>query len=370
MKRLWIILSTKFKSWRQDPVSAIGGILPPLIILIAFSIMFGARPTFKIAFINHDKGDYGEILRQAIEETISPFDVPYYDISTQSETEAWEVYEQNHLDGIWVVPEDFSERVDAGQGPEIKMYFSNFIDDAAKNHRIYQAEVMWTFYEKIGMSSPPLAMQEEYPLSKMVGWFPIISVGAALLSFILGGMMNVLMLTYREQVAKITLEFSLSPRSLGWVMLPKIILALVMSLATGTIFLIVIYLWIGVWPGQYLLYVWLFAGLVSIFWIMAVLVVALRARHFMGAAIGVVLTGITAFFVGGGLLMVRNNEANVPWFSWGIPNTYAVDALRDFILFNTFPADFGKNIVILTIFALVAIVAGVGIASNQLRRSR
>ncbi|MCB8923273.1 MAG: ABC transporter permease [Ardenticatenaceae bacterium] len=370
MRRLWIILSTEFKSWRQDPVSAIGGILPPLIILIAFSIMFGARPTFKIAFINHDEGNYGELLRQAIEETISPFNVPYYDISTLSETEAWEVYQQNHLDGIWVVPDDFSARVDAGQEPEIEMYFSNFIDDAAKNHRIYQAEVMWTFYEKIGMPSPPLAMLEEYPLPIMVGWFPIISVGAVLLSFILGGMMNILMLTYREQVAKITLEFALSPRSLGWVMIPKIILALMMSLVTGTIFLVIIYLWTGAWPGHYLPHVWLFAGLVSLFWIMAVLVVGLRARHFMGAAIGVVLTGVTAFFVGGGLLMVRNNEANVPWFSWLIPNTYAVDMLRDFILFNTFSPDFRKNIIILTIFAGTAVLAGIGIASNQLRRSR
>ncbi|MCB0202437.1 MAG: ABC transporter permease [Anaerolineae bacterium] len=370
MRRLWIILSTEFKSWRQDPVSAIGGILPPLIILLAFSIMFGARPTFKIAFIDNDEGKYGEVLRQAIDDTISPFDVPYYDISTVSETEAWEAYQQNHLDGIWVIPEDFSARLEAGEEPEIEMYFSNFIDDSAKNHRIYQAEVMWTFYEKIGMPAPPLDMLEEYPLPKMVGWFPIISVGAVLLSFILGGMMNVLLLTYREQVAKITLEFALSPRSLGWVLLPKIILALFMSLVTGTIFLVIIYLWTGAWPGRYLPYVWLLAGLVSLFWIMAVLVVGLRARHFMGAAIAVVLTGVTAFFVGGGLLMVRNNEVNVPWFSWLIPNIYAVDALRDFILFNTFSPDFVKNAIILTIFAGVAVVAGVGIASNQLRRSR
>lgn len=369
MRRLWIILSTEFKSWRQDPVSAVGGILPPLIILIAFSIMFGARPTFKIAFINYDQGSYGDLVREAIEETISPFDVPYYDISPLSEAQAWEAYGQNHLDGIWVIPEDFSERIKAGQEPHIEMYFSNFIDDAAKNHRIYQAEVMWTFYKKIAMPAPPLAILEEYPVPRMVGWFPIISVGAALLSFILGGMMNIFMLTYREKVANITLEFALSPRSLGWVMLPKILLALVMSLVTGTIFLGIIYLWTGSWPGHFLPHVWLIAGLVSLFWIMSILVVGLRARHFMGAAIGVVLTGVTAFFVGGGLLMVRNNEANVPWFSWVIPNTYAVDTLRDFILFNTYSPDFTMNLLILAIFATVAVTAGIGIASHQLRRS-
>lgn len=370
MRRLWIILLTEFKSWRQDPISAIGGILPPLIIMIAFSIMFGARPTFKIAFINNDEGNYGEVLRQAINETISPFGVPYYDISPLSESEAWQAYHEYRLDGVWVVPPDFSTRLEAGQEPEIEMYFSNYIDDLAKNHRMYQAEVMWKFYEMIGMPSPPLAIQEEYPLPKMVDWFPIISVGAALLSFILGGMMNILMLTYKEQVAEITLEFALSPRSLGWVLVPKIVMALFMSMTTGTIFLGILYLWIGAWPGIYLWHVWVLAGLVALFWIMAVLVISLQARHFMGSAIGVVLTGVTAFFVGGGLLMVRNNEANVPWFSWLLPNTYAVDAMRDFILFNTFSPDWGKSLMILTAFALVALIGGIGFTSNRLRRSR
>ena len=135
MRRLWILLLTEFKAWRQDPITAVGGILPPLIILIAFSVMFGERPTFKIALINRDTGPYGEVLRAAIQETLSPFDVPYYDISPLSEPESWAAFAQYRLDGIWVVPEDFSARIEAGEGPAIDMHFSNYIDDLAKNHR-------------------------------------------------------------------------------------------------------------------------------------------------------------------------------------------------------------------------------------------
>lgn len=75
MRRLWILLLTEFKAWRQDPITAVGGILPPLIILIAFSVMSGERPTFKIALINRDTGPYCAVLRAAIQETLSPFDV-------------------------------------------------------------------------------------------------------------------------------------------------------------------------------------------------------------------------------------------------------------------------------------------------------
>lgn len=370
MKRFWIIFITEVKSWRQDPITSLGGIIPPFIILIAFGIMFASRPTLKMAIINHDEGMYGDILRRSVEETISPFGVPYYDISSLPEAEAWQAYESYHLDAVWVIPANFSQRILAGSSPQIETYFSNYIDDLAKNHRIYQAEVLWTFYEKSAMPAPPLSIREEYPLPEMVDWLEIIGVGIALLSFILGGMMNIQILTYKEHVAKITLEFGLSPRSLAWVLLPKIILALLASLVTGTLFMGILYLWSGIWAGRFILNVWLLSGLVSLFWIMAVLVVGLRARNFMGAAIGVILTGVTAFFIGGGLAMVRNNEANVPWFSWLLPNTHAIDTLRDFMLFNTFSPDWGKCLAVVSSFAVVALAGGIGYASYQLRRSQ
>ncbi len=368
MYRLWIILRTEIKAWRADPITAFGGLLPPFFILLAFSLMFGERPTLKIALVNHDSGSAGAILRQALNETLSPFGYPYYDLSPLSEVEAWQAFHAYQLDGVWVIPEGFSQRVTTGTNPQIEMHFGNYIDDLAKNHRIYQAEVLWRFYEKIGQPAPPLTMREEYPLPEMVDWLPIIGVGLALMSFVLGGMMNIMVLTYKEHISNVTLEFGLSPRSLGWVFLPKILLALGMSLLTGTIFFGILYILTGAWPGRFLGAAWVLAGLVALFWIAAMLLVGLRARHFMGAAIGVILTGMTVFFVGGGLGMVRNNAANVPWFSWLFPNTHAVDPLRDLILFHTWPVDWNIAILKLAGFALAGVSLGVLLAARQLRK--
>ncbi|MCA9908058.1 MAG: hypothetical protein KC519_05360, partial [Anaerolineae bacterium] len=196
MQRLWIILRTEIKAWRKDPITTLGGILPPLLMMIAFGLLFGERPTFKIAVLNHDTGSAGAVLIEAFGETLSPFGVPYYDILPLAEAEAWAALRTDHLDGVWVIPADFSQRLAAGQEPQLDMYFSNYIDDLAKNHRIYQAEVMWRLYEKIGMPAPPLSLREEYPLPVMVEWFQVIGVGLVLMSFILGGMMNIMMLTY------------------------------------------------------------------------------------------------------------------------------------------------------------------------------
>lgn len=310
----------------------------------------------------------GGVLRKAIDETLSPFGFPYYDLSPLPEAAAWESFHSYRLDGIWVIPEDFSQRLAEGNHPQIEMHFANYIDDLAKNHRIYQAEVMWHFYEMIGQPEPPLTIREEYPLPEMVGWLPIIGVGIALMSFTLGGMMNIMVLTYKEQLSKVTLEFGLSPRSLGWVFFPKIFLALVMSLLTGTIFLGILYLLVGAWPGSFIGAAWILIIPVALFWIAIMLLFGLRARHFMGAAIGVILSGMIVLFIGGGLAMVRNNIAGVPWFSWLFPNTYAIDPLRDLILFHSWPVDWNVTLFKLSGFALLSLVFGVYLAAKQLRK--
>ena len=67
MKRLWILLKSEFNAWRHDPITALGGILPPSLILIAFALLFGGRLSFKIAVVNQDQGPYGTILHQTFD---------------------------------------------------------------------------------------------------------------------------------------------------------------------------------------------------------------------------------------------------------------------------------------------------------------
>jgi hypothetical protein len=367
MKRFWILLRTELLAWRHDPITALGGLIPAVFMLIAFGLLFGGRLAFKIAVVDHDAGPYGAVLSGTFDEVLSPFGTPYYDVSDLSAEAAWEAYHGHRLDGVWVIPKDFSERLEAGENPAVEMHFSNYNDDRAKNHRIYAAEILWRFYETIGQPASPLALAEEYPLPEMIEWFPVIAVGVALLSFMLGGMINVFMLTHKEHVARVTLEFGLAPRPLAWVLLPKTLLALLMGLFTGTVLLGVLFLWLGAWPGRFLGAVWLLAGLVILFWVSPALLVGMRARYFAGM-IATILTGLTLFFVGGGLGLVRSNWEGVPWFSRLFPNVYAVDPLRDLILFHTWPADWAQTLLLLLGFAGLSLAVGLTLAARQLRR--
>jgi ABC-2 type transport system permease protein len=368
MKRFLILLRTEIKALLRDPLPMLGGLIPPTILLVAFGLLFGGRLSFTIAVLNHDAGPWGDVLRATFDEVISPFGQPYYAVLDLPDDQAWQAYHEYRLDGVWVIPEDFSARLEAGRHPTIEMYFSNYNDDRAKNHRIYSAEIMWRFYEKAGLPGPPLDMAEEYPLPEMVDWFSLIGVGLVLLAATLGGMFNVFILTYKEQVAKITLEFGMSPRPMVAVLLPKVILALVMGLLTGTVLMGFLALWTGIWPGRLVWVVWLLCGLAALFWIALMLILSLRARHFMAGAIGTILGGITVFFVSGGLGPVQYYPRGVLWFARLFPNTHVVDPLRDLILFHAWPGNWLQVLLIAAMFAAAGLVVGFAVTGRRLRR--
>jgi ABC-2 type transport system permease protein len=175
-------------------------------------------------------------------------------------------------------------------------------------------------------------------------------------------------LTYKAQTGKITLEIGLSPRSLAWVLVPKTALATIFGLVTGTLILVIIRFWLGFWPGGYIWAVWLLAGLVAVFWIQVALVSGLIARNYMSGAIGSVLGAMIIFFIGGGLSMVRAHHDAVTWIAWLFPNTYAVDPIRDLVLFKIWPVDYWPVLIKLTGFAGLAILAGSLFSTQRLRK--
>jgi ABC-type multidrug transport system permease subunit len=81
-----------------------------------------------------------------------------------------------------------------------------------------------------------------------------------------------------------------------------------------------------------------------------------------------VLGAMLIFFIGGGLSMVRTNADSVPWIAWLFPNAYAVDPLRDLILFKTWPVDFWPVLMKLLILAGTAVVIGSAFTVRKLRR--
>lgn len=368
MKRYWILFVTEVKACLHDPISVVGGLILPVVLLFVFGLMFAGERALPIAVINHDTGSSGALLEDTIKSELSPFNSPYYKVVNMSAQEAWKAYHSQQIDAVWVIPADFSTRLKEGHDPNIEMYFTNYMDDRGKNNRIYSSEIIWAFYQKIGMPGPPLETAEQYPLPKMVDWLWLIGVGLVILGVMLGGMFNVFMLTYRERISRVDLEFGMSPRPIPLTLLPKLIVALIISLLIGTVIMAILYFWLGIWAGQYLGAVYLLSTLVAIFWTSLMLIVGLRARQQMAGAIGMVMTGVVVFFTCGSLSMVRYLPESTLWFARLFPNTHAIDPVRELMLFHRWPSDWKQTLLVLSAYAVAALVLSLAVARRQLRR--
>jgi hypothetical protein len=87
----------------------------------------------------------------------------------------------------------------------------------------------------------------------------------------------------------------------------------------------------------------------------------------MVGAVVSILTGITLFFVSGGMSMVKANIRKIPFLSWFFPNIYAVDPLREIILFQRLPEQFLFIVIILILFALFSILFGWILSARRIR---
>jgi ABC-type polysaccharide/polyol phosphate export permease len=375
MKRFWILFITDIKTWRKNPMATMAGFLPALMMLFTFGLLFGGKTAFPVAVVNYDTGDYGELFIETMAEVESPLGGGYYAPMELSEAEAWEKYNSFAIDAVWIIPEDFSQRLLAGDQPKIDEYFQNYNDDRAKNHRVYPTEVLWRFYEKlendpnIQLAAPPLLMREEYPRDNIVGWFPLVGVAVALLGAMLAGMINIFALTQQEQVAGITTEIGLASRSLNLFLLSKLAFSLMMALVSTALILGALYLWVGVSAGIYIWAALLLAGLVALFWAGLALILSFLAGQALGGGIVVVAAGLIVFFIAGGMTPVRYMPGNIWWLIQFFPNTYAVDPFRELVLFNTIPANWTQTLVTLVLFAAVSLGAGFFVAQRQLRKS-
>lgn len=142
-----------------------------------------------------------------------------------------------------------------------------------------------------------------------------------------------------------------------------------MALVSTTLVLLAFSVWTGIGVSSHILAFWLLAELVALFWAGLAFILSFLSGRALGSSIIVVAIGLIVFFIAGGTSSVRYSSGNLWWLIRFFPNTYAVDPIRDLVLFNTIPANWTQTLLTLVLFAAVSLGAGFFFAIRQLRRS-
>ena len=312
----------------NDPRSLLAGIIAPSLVLIIFTLLFGGLSSTPISIINNDNGPWGTQLEEMILTQISPLgEIPYFANKETNYNEAAKKYKNELITGIIIIPEDFSQRLENGQEPEITYYLNNFDTDFAKNMRLYLLEGIYAFYREY-YSDINIDIEEEFSVPVQVEWVDIIAIGTLLLAFIIGGMFSYLFIFFKEKQYGTLIIYNIAPRSPFASFIARIIIALICSLLAGMINALLI-LWIL--HINVFIYLPIIGGAIFFTVMIYISITALLSifmKDFYSAvmlSMGVAM--VLWFFSGGFNVNVPENPILLVIYRI-VPNSYALDIMR------------------------------------------
>lgn len=313
---------------KADPKSLAAGIIAPTVILIIFALTFGNFVALKLAVVNDDAGELGAAFQETVFSQTSPLSgEPYFEAIETDTDSAQELYEQGKVNGILMIPEDFSEQLASQEPAQILYTFDNYNTDMAKNLRLYLDEGIFAFYQE-HMPGMKIEVQRAYAVGAQLDWFAIIAVGVFMLAFLMGSMFNFLYLLNKERVHATLSEYRLAPASL----LPTFAARVIVALLAGAIGAVVNALLVWLLTG-----VNLACGLMATLPVLLVLgvafvsfsaIVSLTVRKFSGAAMLSMVTAVVAWFLSGATTSVKYATGTLLDVALALPSSYGLSQIR------------------------------------------
>lgn len=344
-KKLFILL-------KSDPKSLMAGIIAPTIILFVFFLTLGNFTSLKIAVVNNDSGSYGKEIEASIFNQISPLgNKPYFEKKSVSYGQAFELYEEDKINGVVVIDEDFSKNIKEKKNTSIKYYFNNYNSDMAKNLRLYLNEGILDFQTKFNSNIKAINVIEKYNVKKQIDWFVIIAVGVYMLAFFMGAMFNFLYLFHKEKVYGTLFEYRLSPKNIIGSFFARIMVALFAGLITSSINAIFIYFLTGI---NLLLFAHKIAIIIlclGVSYISLSCIIGLLAKSFNGSAVFSMVLAVLLWFLSGATASVNYATGMLRTIALCIPNSYGLAQIRDFVFeMEMSDLNYGSGWIIMTVY--------------------
>lgn len=313
---------------KADPKSLAAGIIAPTVILIIFALTFGNFASLKLAVVNDDAGEMGAAFQEAVFSQASPLSgEPYFEAVESDAVTAQELYEEGRVNGVLIIPEDFSERFASGEPARVSYAFDNYNTDMAKNLRLYLAEGIFAFYQE-HMPGMEIRMGREYAVGAQLDWFAIIAVGVFVLAFLMGSMFNFLYLLNKERVYATLSEYRLAPSSLAPTFAARIVVALLAGSAGAAVNAVLVWMLTGVNLASCAITAVPVLSVLGLAFVSFSAVVSLTVRKFSGAAMLSMVTAVVAWFLSGATTSVKYATGALLDVALALPSSYGLSQIR------------------------------------------
>lgn len=225
LAQTWGVLIKELRQWRRDPQAAAAPMVLPLVLMALSAVLFGqGGDAWPAGLANQSPGPEAEHLTRTFQAARSRLS-PYFQFVSRDAQEAGRLVGEGRLHMAVVIPEDFDQKLAAGDRAAIQLHTFNINTDVAKNIRLRLDHVIQQYLADKGAAG---IVVDEFPTRRgEVGRGAFIAGGGVVLAILLGAVVNTALMAAREWERRTAKEIRLAPRAVAAVTAGKMTAGLI-----------------------------------------------------------------------------------------------------------------------------------------------
>jgi len=358
LRAIWIIFRKDIRIWLRQPINFAVTFIPPLGFLLVQALGAVAVGRSPVALVTLDTGARGVQMQHIFHNA----DV--FRITDANPQQAQILLQDLKVVAIITIPANFTQRVESHQQEPVDVTVNNLNLDFTNDIRRSVPDAITQYYQAQGSDSPiKISPQEQDLRSRDVDFFQYSVLPTIVLLLTISGLVNGGLATAREWETQTVKELLLSPAARGAIIIGKILASFIVTFVLGTVVLLLGYALGWTQPE-------------GIYWLSTLLAMALISlmSSGLGVAIGAALqriqvvipvaitTSLYLFFLAGGTGVLAFTPEWLQDIANFIPLTYGRHALDMAVFYNS-SDQFGRDMLVLCVAALIAV--GLGVASMR-----
>ncbi len=359
------IVKKDLATWWRSPAILAVTVFPALILMLVLILQAAAVTGSPVAIVNQDSGGQAAATLQHIAQNYDGF----YRAQVMTKTEAEKDYQKLTVAGVLIIPKGFSAEIAHNQRPTLTWQVRNFNNDSANDLRRALPDILTTFLKSGAIGKNPMHIQvQEHDLHAKDASFVGFNMIAVVVMLVLqAGIVNSGLAAVREWETGSVKELLMSPAWPLTMILGKVGAGVAASDITGGIALIAA-IAAGIVPAP---------GVGLALWAFVIMTLTAIVGSGIGVLLGAALratervSGLSIslsfylFFLAGGITDIAYLPRWLQAVSSYVPNTYALGALRQTLLYGS-DAGVALDAGVLAVAGAIALVIGIPVMRRGL----
>lgn len=356
MRAVWAIVKKDVRVWVRNPIRIVVTAVPALVLLLILVLQGAAVQGYPVAIVNHGHGRAAMQFQQDAQHYPGFIRAP-----RMSAPQAQKAYARLQVAAVLTIPSHFSRAIAQGQHPILEWQIRNFNNDSGNDLRRFLPDIVTAFLAQhvIGPNPLHIHVAETDLHHRQVGFISFELIAVLVVLLLQASLVSSGLATVSEWESGSMKELLVSPASplaiavgkvLAGVLVSDLVGGATIGLAGAT----------GLLPGltsDRILEALAITTLLAVFGSGVGVALASTLRTTEKTSLSALLLAFYLFFISGGIAAFAYLPGWVQAIARFVPNTYAVDALRNTLLYGT-AAGMGRDLGILSLSAGVGIALG------------